>query len=75
MPNSGAGAIATAVDEDRGEPGAGSGWVGELVVRAERLEQTVLDRVLRLIVDERPGDRVQPAELLGRQHGEAGPGR
>jgi hypothetical protein len=75
MTDTGAGPIAAAVDEDRGQPGTGPGRVDELVIGAERLEQAILHGVLRLIVDERSGDRVQPAEVFRRQDREAEPSR
>jgi len=51
--------VVAAVDEDPREPRRRGGGIVELVKPLEPLDEAVLDRVLRVVPDQPPGDRVE----------------
>jgi hypothetical protein len=60
----GTSAVAADVDENAGEPGRPGRGKLQAVKGAVRLEQGILDRVLGLVADEPPSDRIQTWKLL-----------
>ena len=64
--------VVAAVDEYPREPGRCGGLVAELVEALEALDETVLDRVLGMIADQTPRDRIEARRLLACELAETG---